>query len=47
MDDLVNRFFWWKVDVLDDIGPVNERRVYKAGVGNEGQGGWVEVYFVN
>ena len=32
-EDLVDRFFGWKVDVLDDICPVDERRVYTAGVG--------------
>lgn len=33
MKDLVNCFFGWEVDVLDDIRPVNERGVYKADVG--------------
>jgi hypothetical protein len=36
MEDLVNRFFGRKVDVLDDIRPVDERRVYKGGCGGEG-----------
>jgi len=31
-EDLVNRFPGWKVDVLDDVRPVDERRVYMAGV---------------
>ena len=32
MKNLVNRFFGWKIDVLDNIRSVDERRVYKAGV---------------
>jgi hypothetical protein len=32
MEDLVNRFFGWQVDVLNDICPVDERRVCKVDV---------------
>jgi hypothetical protein len=27
VEDLINRFFWWKIDVLDDICSVDERGV--------------------
>jgi hypothetical protein len=30
MEDLVNRVFGWKVDVLDDVRPVDERGIYNA-----------------
>ena len=32
MEDLINRFFGWKVDVLDNICPVDERSVCEADV---------------
>lgn len=32
MEDLIDCFFGWQVDVLDDICPVDERRVCKVDV---------------
>ena len=49
MEDLINCFFGWEVDVLDDICPVDERRVCKADVKTRFRktGGGVKGYFVN
>ena len=33
MEDLINCFFGWQVNILDDLCPVDERRVCEVDVG--------------